>query len=210
MPFTDNQNFLPLVMPHLTQLIKIMEGRTFILFTSYRMLEDCADELREKFEDSDFNILVQGEYPRHTLLKKFRESDRAVLLGTDSFWEGVDVPGRDLECVVIMKLPFKVPTDPVIKARTDYMKKQGRDPFTHYSVPQAVIKFKQGFGRLIRNGKDRGAIVILDKRIIQKNYGITFLKSLPEVKMLKGSFAGIVRYIEDWQKQNLIEKQKKK
>jgi ATP-dependent DNA helicase DinG len=201
MPLSDNENFLPMVIPHLVKLVETMEGRTFLLFTSYRMLERCGQLLNERFKGTDFNILVQGESPRSVLLNKFKKLDKAVLLGTDSFWEGVDVPGRDLECVVLMKLPFRVPTDPVIKARTEFLKKQGNDPFLHYSVPQAVIRFKQGFGRLIRNTQDKGVIIVLDKRILEKSYGKTFLSSLPEIKMLKGSFAGIINHIDEWQKE---------
>jgi ATP-dependent DNA helicase DinG len=186
MPLSDNENFLPMVIPHLAKLIETMEGRTFLLFTSYKMLDGCGQLLKEKFKETDYNILIQGESQRSTLLKDFKKLDKAVLLGTDSFWEGVDVPGRDLECVVLMKLPFRVPTDPVIKARTDFMKKQNQDPFYHYSVPQAVIRFKQGFGRLIRNTKDKGVIIVLDRRILDRNYGKTFLSSLPDVKMLEG------------------------
>jgi ATP-dependent DNA helicase DinG len=195
LPMADQENFLPMAAPHLARLIEVMEGRTFILFTSYRMLKECAAILRQKLDGGRFNLLVQGEMPRHLLLERFKEKDFSVLLGTDSFWEGVDVPGRDLECVVLMKLPFRVPTDPIIKARTDHIKKEGKNPFLTYHVPKAVIRFKQGFGRLIRNRKDRGAIVVLDRRILEKQYGAIFLNSLPSCPLVKGSFAGIINHI---------------
>lgn len=198
MPGYHKENFLPMTLPHLVRLIRVMEGRTFILFTSYKMLRQFGEKIREKMEKDGFNILIQGESARHTLLDSFKQNEKSVLLGTDSFWEGVDVPGRDLECVVLVKLPFKVPTDPLIKARSEYMEKEGKNPFFHYQLPQAIIKFKQGFGRLIRNRKDRGVILTLDRRIMEKKYGMTFLLSLPKVKIIKGSFAGIVEYIKRW------------
>lgn len=200
-PLALEDSFLPIIIPHLFKLITIMEGRTFILFTSYKMLRECAKLLRERMKDQSFNLLVQGESSRSRLLEKFKDEDHSVLLGTDSFWEGVDVPGRDLECVVIMKLPFMVPTDPITQARAEYIKKSGRNPFYEYHLPHAVIRFKQGFGRLIRNSRDRGIIVSLDRRLLERRYGKTFFESLPKCRVLKGSFAGINRYVEKWQEQ---------
>ncbi len=198
MPDYNNGNFIPKVIPHLTKLIRVMDGRTFILFTSYEMLNKCGELLKEELADEGFTILTQGETSRHIILEQFKSLEKTVLLGTDSFWEGVDVPGRDLECVILMKLPFRVPTDPIIKARSEHLEKQGKNSFYNYSVPQAIIKFKQGFGRLIRNRKDKGVILTLDKRIIEKSYGRAFLKSLPGPRIMKGSFPGIVEYIEEW------------
>jgi ATP-dependent DNA helicase DinG len=199
MPSYDDDNFLPMVMPHLIKIIKIMEGRMFILFTSYKMLDQVYDILKEKLGNEGYSLFKQGELARHILLDNFKKTEKSILLGTDSFWEGVDVPGRSLECVVLMKLPFRVPTDPIFKARSDYLEKQGKRPFLHYYVPQAIIKFKQGFGRLIRNRSDRGVIITLDNRIIFKDYGKAFLTSLPKAKVLKGSFAAITEYIRKWQ-----------
>lgn len=198
MPDYKHENFIPMVVPHLYKLIKIMEGRTFILFTSYDMLRKCGELLKEKLADEGYTILTQGDTSRHIILEQFKSLEKTVLLGTDSFWEGVDVPGRDLECVILMKLPFRVPTDPIIKARSEHLEKEGKNSFYNYSVPQAIIKFKQGFGRLIRNRKDKGVILTLDKRIVEKNYGRAFLKSLPGPRILKGSFAGVVEYIDEW------------
>ena len=201
-PDYKNDKFIPLAIPHIADLIKVMDGRTFILFTSYRMLDMCGEKLQELLEDDGFNILMQGETSRHVLLEQFKKTEKSVLLGTDSFWEGVDVPGRNLECVILMKLPFRVPTDPIIKARSEHLEKQGKNSFYHYSVPQAIIKFKQGFGRLIRNRNDRGVIAALDRRILEKRYGRAFLKSLPGPRILKGSFADITLYIDKWMKEN--------
>ncbi|MFP4496944.1 MAG: ATP-dependent DNA helicase, partial [Vulcanimicrobiota bacterium] len=197
-PLASSEDFLKKTFMELARLIKVMKGRTFILFTSYRMLEKCHELLQGELEDSDIEILTQGDLPRSTLLKEFKRIEKAVLLGTDSFWEGVDVPGGDLECVVLMKLPFSVPTDPIIKARSDHLKKQGLNPFLKYHVPKAIIKFKQGFGRLIRNSNDRGIIIILDKRVIEKRYGKMFLNSLPPVKIIGGKFGKIVDYVGEW------------
>ena len=200
MPETKQDSFLPMVIPHLCQLIEVMEGRTFLLFTSYRMLDRCADMLRERLNKKSFNLLIQGEYPRHVLLDRFKETERSVLLGTDSFWEGVDVPGRSLECVVLMKLPFKVPSDPIIRARVEFIEKHGQNAFLQYQVPQAIIQLKQGFGRLVRNRKDRGVIVILDHRILTRRYGKAFLNSLPRCQVIGGAFANLVSAIEKWKK----------
>jgi len=209
MPGYDMETFLPMTLPHIVRLIKVMEGRTFILFTSYKMLRQFGEGIREKMEQDGFNILIQGESARHTLLESFKKNSKSVLLGTDSFWEGVDVPGRDLECVILVKLPFKVPSDPIIKARAEHMEREGKNPFFHYHIPQAIIKFKQGFGRLIRNRNDRGLILTLDRRIIDRKYGSTFLRSLPHVKIIKGPFAGIVEYISKWKKRLENESTKK-
>ncbi len=125
-------------------------------------------------------MFKQGDDNRQALLNKFKATERSVLFGTDSFWEGVDVAGDALRCVVIVKLPFKVPTEPIIQARTEAILEKGGDPFIDYTVPHAVVKFKQGFGRLIRNRWDRGCIVCLDTRLVTKRYGEYFLNSLPQ------------------------------
>jgi ATP-dependent DNA helicase DinG len=131
----------------------------------------------------------QGETNRHLLLSRFRKERNAVLFGTDSFWEGVDVQGRALELVVITRLPFRVPTEPILEARAEHIEARGLDPFMEYTVPQAVLKFKQGVGRLIRSRDDRGGILILDSRVLSKNYGRYFLRSLPDAQLVKGDGA---------------------
>lgn len=159
--------------------LQASKGNAFILFTSYGMLRSCFGALEQKLKDNGYFPLKQGDESRGALLNKFIQQDRSVLFGTDSFWEGVDVAGEALRLVIIAKLPFKVPTEPMIQARSEAIAADGKDPFTELLLPQAAIKFKQGFGRLIRNKKDRGCILCLDNRIIHKSYGKYFLKTLP-------------------------------
>jgi ATP-dependent DNA helicase DinG len=142
--------------------------------------------------------LRQGEMNRHLLLTRFRKEKNAVLFGTDSFWEGVDVKGKALELVVITRLPFRVPTEPVLEARSERIAAHGGDPFMEYTVPQAVIKFKQGFGRLIRSRDDRGGVLVLDSRVLSKNYGRIFLRSLPEVEKVSGPGVEVYRRMREF------------
>jgi ATP-dependent DNA helicase DinG len=128
----------------------------------------------------EYPTLIQGSAPNSALLEEFRQTENCVLFGTSSFWQGVDVPGEQLSMVIIDKLPFAVPSDPVVEARIRMLKQAGEDAFASYQIPQAVIALKQGFGRLIRHKKDRGALVLLDNRIIHARYGKTFLDSLPD------------------------------
>jgi ATP-dependent DNA helicase DinG len=151
-------------------------GRAFLLFTSHRALNQAADLLRGRLS---YPMLVQGELPRAALLQRFRELGNAVLLGTSSFWEGVDVRGEALSCVIIDKLPFSAPDEPVLRARATALEAVGRNPFTEYQVPQAVIALKQGAGRLIRDETDRGVLVLCDPRLSTRQYGRVFLNSLP-------------------------------
>jgi ATP-dependent DNA helicase DinG len=166
------------------ETIQISQGNAFVLFTSYGMLKTCCSRLEKRLNEHRYPVFKQGDNNRQTLLKKFKETDRSVLFGTDSFWEGVDVAGDSLRCVIIVKLPFKVPTEPIIQARTEAIIARGGDPFMEYSLPNAIVKFKQGFGRLIRNKKDRGCIVCLDTRLITKKYGQQFLNSLPNCQQI--------------------------
>jgi ATP-dependent DNA helicase DinG len=152
------------------------KGRAFLLFTSYRALSEAASLLNEQ---ADYPLFVQGDAPRDILLHRFRNTPHAVLLGTSSFWEGVDVRGEALSCVVIDKLPFASPGDPVLKARIDAMRKMGINAFMEYQLPDAVITLKQGAGRLIRDVHDRGVLMICDPRLLNKPYGRLFLDSLP-------------------------------
>lgn len=160
-------------------IVDLVQGRTFILFTSRKSLRNVSAATRDKIEEKGFPVLVQDEMPRETLLLEYKKAGNAVLMGLDSFWEGVDVPGEALSCVVITRLPFPVPNDPVMRAREDRWMEQGLSPFMHYSLPIAILKLKQGFGRLIRSKTDSGAVVILDSRILTKNYGKAILRSLP-------------------------------
>lgn len=166
------------------QAIQASRGNAFILFTSYSMLKTCHQILERRLLDNRYTIFKQGDDNRNSLLNRFKTTDHSVLFGTDSFWEGVDVVGDALRCVIIVKLPFKVPTEPIIQARTEAIAISGGDPFMDYSLPNAIVKFKQGFGRLIRNKKDRGCIVCLDNRLIHKGYGRQFLNSLPPCQIV--------------------------
>jgi ATP-dependent DNA helicase DinG len=161
-------------------LLRVTHGSAFVLFTSYGLLRKLAREMRPELEALEMNLLVQGTCHRDELLRRFRNESHAVLFGTDSFWAGVDVVGPALQSVIITKLPFRVPTEPVIEARTAYIDQHGGNSFREYTVPLAVIKFRQGFGRLIRSRTDYGMVAILDRRVIERYYGKWFLQSLPE------------------------------
>ncbi len=161
------------------EVVKRTDGRAFILCTSFRMVDQTTRFL-EKVMPSRIRILKQGGMARGQLLDEFRRDVSSVLVGTTSFWQGVDVPGESLSCVVIMKLPFAVPDDPIVQARVETIKKRGKDAFNEYQVPQAVMMFRQGFGRLIRTQNDRGVVAILDPRVQTKAYGKVFLNSLPD------------------------------
>lgn len=160
--------------------IEASKGGVFVLFTSFSMLKAFQFKLQNTLRSNHYPLFVQGEDQRKTLLEKFKKTKRAVLFGTDSFWEGVDVVGDALRLVIMVKLPFKVPSEPIIEARTESIDEKGGDSFIDYTVPSAIVKFKQGFGRLIRNKDDRGCILCLDKRLLNKGYGKFFLESLPK------------------------------
>jgi len=179
MPATDDPGYTRAVVAAARPVIEASGGRAFMLFTSHRALKEAADLLRGSL---DYPLLVQGEMPRRRLLETFRELGNAVLLGTSSFWEGVDVKGPALSVVVIDKLPFASPGDPVLKARLDLMKNEGRNPFMEYQLPQAVIALKQGVGRLIRDSTDKGVMMLCDPRVTGKPYGRVFRESLPPMK----------------------------
>jgi len=195
MPEPNDPKYLQRIVPAIAELIRQTDGGAFVLFTSYAMLGKVGRELRPLLAQDDMGgmpMLVQGEDgPPGMLLKRFREegAERSVLLGTTSFWQGVDVRGEALSCVIIDKLPFAVPSDPVVAARQRYIDDRGGRSFADYSVPAAVITLKQGLGRLIRSQTDRGVLSILDPRIVTKGYGQNFLKSLPPAR--------ITRKIED-------------
>lgn len=164
------------------QVVKRTDGRAFVLCTSFRMVDATADLLKKTLS-KEIKVLRQGEGARGKLLDEFRKDTHSVLVGTTSFWQGVDVPGEALTCVVLMKLPFAVPDDPLVQARVEALRSKGRDAFSEYQVPQAVMMFRQGFGRLIRTRNDWGIVAILDPRVMTKKYGETFLRSLPDCEV---------------------------
>ena len=175
----DAPEFADDLTERLVRVLRATEGRAFVLFTSYRLLDDIAARLGERLP---YPILRQGEMPKWKLLDRFKRTPSAVLLGTDSFWEGVDVRGEQLSCVIITRLPFAMPDEPLEQARVERIEAQGGNPFREYSLPRAVLKLKQGFGRLIRTRSDRGLFCVLDSRIRSRSYGRWFAASLPRMR----------------------------
>jgi ATP-dependent DNA helicase DinG len=181
----------------LVELAHASDGGIFALFTSHGALRRAADAVRGQL-GGRWPLLVQGDGQRDQLLRRFREAGSAILLGTDSFWEGVDVPGRALRVLILAKLPFKVPSDPLTAARLERLTEAGVDGFTHYLVPHAALKLKQGFGRLIRSKTDVGAVVLLDRRVVTKRYGEMILEGLPPASKAIGNWVDVRRVLEEF------------
>ncbi len=177
MPDPNSPDYTRAVLERALEVLRLSRGRAFLLFTSHRALQWAAGELRERLQD--YPLLVQGEMPRSRLLERFRRLGNAVLLGTSSFWEGVDVRGEALSCVIIDKLPFAAPGDPITEARIEALRAGGGNPFMDFQLPEAVLTLKQGAGRLIRDGRDRGVLMLCDPRLLSRPYGRLFLDSLP-------------------------------
>jgi len=185
-PEPNGENYHQLMGERLLEILYTSQGRALVLCTSFKGMDELADVLIEKL---DYPVLVQGSQSRNALLARFREETHSVLVAVASFWEGVDVAGESLSCVVIDKLPFEVPTDPVLQARIEQVKRNGANPFFSFQVPRAIITLRQGVGRLMRSVTDRGIVAIMDVRLFTKGYGRSFLKSLPP--------APVTRTVED-------------
>ena len=196
MPEPTAPGFREALEERILRAVTIAQGGAFILFTSYDLLNKVYSSLAPDLARLGLTALKQGDTGRHALLARFRKEQNAVLFGTDSFWEGVDVKGEALRLVIIARLPFQVPTEPVQQARAEQIQALGGDPFREFSVPQAVIKFRQGFGRLIRSRDDRGAVLILDRRVTTKGYGKIFLRSLPDTGLITGDSTEVFSKME--------------
>ena len=166
-----------------------------VLFTSYAQLRQTARAITPILLENEIRVYEQGSGASpSSLLEAFKSDDRSILLGTRSFWEGVDIPGEKLSVLVIVKLPFDVPSDPIIAARSESFD----DPFSEYTLPEAILRFRQGFGRLIRSKTDIGAVIVLDRRILTKRYGRMFIESLPECKVQVGPLDNISKSVTSW------------
>jgi ATP-dependent DNA helicase DinG len=196
-PREDESGHGAAVVQVVSDLAYASDGGMFVLFTSHAALRRAAQELRAVLGNR-WPILVQGESPRDVLLRRFREAENAILLGTDSFWEGVDVPGRALRTLILNKLPFKVPSEPITAARLERLADEGLDGFMNYLLPHAALKLKQGFGRLIRSRQDTGIVVLLDSRVVTKQYGHLLLSGLPRADRVVGSWAQVRTKCEDF------------
>ncbi|ADN01516.1 hypothetical protein STHERM_c05470 [Spirochaeta thermophila DSM 6192] len=180
----------------LKEVLVLSEGHALVLFTSYRMLEDTYRDVAPVLLDHNLLVLKQGEDERSRLLSRFKEIPASILFGTESFWEGVDVPGEALQLVVLCRLPFRVPSHPVLQARVERLAAEGKSPFYHRQLPEAIMRFKQGFGRLMRRTTDRGVVLVTDSRIVSRSYGRLFLSSIPRTRLAVTHTEGVLREME--------------
>ena len=192
--------YVEAIATHLIGVAQATKGRMLVLFTAFDMLRKTHDLMKDSGLLEDFVLMAQGisSGSRTRLTKNFQRFDKAILFGTSSFWEGVDIPGEDLSCLVLVRLPFSPPDEPVAQAKSDLLKNEGKNPFSHYSLPEAILRFKQGVGRLIRRSTDRGIVIVFDRRIITARYGKAFLDSIPDMPVRQGELHEMVELIEEW------------
>ncbi len=195
-PEPSSPLYLEYLASFLGLLLETSEGRALVLFTSYEMLRSVHGALRDGLAANGIAALRQGDEDRSRLLSRFAEDTSSVLFATESFWQGVDVPGESLQVVVLCRLPFRVPTDPILLARTEAIEARGGNAFGELALPEAVMKFRQGFGRLMRRGTDRGVVVVTDVRVLTKRYGALFLQSLPETQITRREGRGVIEDVE--------------
>ncbi|GAK40044.1 pputative exonuclease [Paenibacillus sp. TCA20] len=205
-----DDHFVSMLVKSLSEAAQATKGRMLVLFTSYKMLRQVHEPLKEALASSDISVFGQGvdSGSRTKLTRRFQEAKASVLLGTSSFWEGVDIPGEALSCLAIVRLPFQPPNHPVVEAKSELLQAEKKNPFMKLSVPQAVIRFKQGFGRLVRTAKDRGIVIVYDTRVIESYYGKYFLYSLPGPKMEHMTTDKMVPRISEWLEEHITNEEK--
>ncbi|WP_282138975.1 ATP-dependent DNA helicase DinG [Rossellomorea aquimaris] len=196
----QSEEYIEAISSHLIGVAQATKGRMLILFTSYDMLRKTYELMKESGLLEEYVLMAQGitSGSRTRLTKNFQRFDKAILFGTSSFWEGVDIPGEDLSCLAMVRLPFSPPDEPVNQAKSDILKAQGKNPFSSHSLPEAIIRFKQGVGRLIRRSSDRGIVIVYDRRVMTTRYGKAFLQSIPSMEVKEGDLFELVSWIEDW------------
>jgi len=200
-PPPDSPSYKSFLSGFISRALQSSRGAGLVLFTSYALLRETHAAVAPTLAQRGIRILRQGDDDRARLLDAFRAERSSVLFATDSFWEGVDAPGETLQMVILCRLPFRVPTEPVLKARMAAIEMRGGNPFGELSLPDAVVRLRQGFGRLMRRQDDRGVVLILDSRIVKKSYGSVFLESLPSARLLvdstKAVQAAVAKFFED-------------
>lgn len=196
----DQKTFVAKISTSLYEIAKVTKGRMLVLFTSYEMLKETHSAFKSLMGQEEFVLIAQGvdSGSRARLTKNFQRFDNAILFGTNSFWEGIDIPGDDLSCLVIIRLPFTPPDQPVMAAKSEKLKAEGGNPFYDLSLPQAIIRFKQGFGRLVRSSRDKGAVFVFDRRMIETRYGKSFIQSLPKLPVSIKPVNDLVEELRDW------------